>query len=166
MVTIRPAVESDVPTIHGLILDLARFENLLSAVHVTEETLRRDGFGADPKFECLLAENAGPEGPEAVGLALYFTIYSTFAGRAGLYLEDLVVAESARGLGVGRRLIERMAQIAIERDCGRMDLSALHWNPARKFYEALGAEELGGWLQYRFGEAALRRLAHTQPDDE
>lgn len=166
MVTIRPAVESDVPTIHGLILDLARFENLLSAVHVTEETLRRDGFGADPKFECLLAENAGPEGPEAVGLALYFTIYSTFAGRAGLYLEDLVVAESARGLGVGRRLIERMAQIAIERDCGRMDLSALHWNPARKFYEALGAEELGGWLQYRFGDAALRRLAHTQPDDK
>jgi len=145
----------DSATILRLIRALAEFENLLHAVRATEADIRRDGFGPDRRFECLLAEVDG----EAVGLALFFTNYSTFEGRAGLYLEDLYVAESARGLGIGRAIMARLARLVDERGYARLDLSVLNWNPARAFYERLEFNHSADWLPYRLDGDALRALA-------
>ena len=112
-------------------------------------------MGAQPRFECLRAEVAG----EAVGFALYFHNYSTFEGRAGLYLEDFYVSERVRGLGLGRALMARLARLAIERGCARFELSVLHWNPAREFYRGQGFEHNANWLPYRLGGALLEALA-------
>ncbi len=152
---IRMAEPQDSATILRLIRALAEFENLLHAVRATEADIRRDGFGPDRRFECLLAEVDG----EAVGLALFFLNYSTFEGRAGLYLEDLYVAESARGLGVGRAIMARLARLAGERGYPRLDLSVLNWNPARAFYERLAFNHSADWLPYRLDGDALRALA-------
>ena len=115
-VTLRPASREDAETIAHLIRELADYEKLLDEAKAGPEDILRDGFGARPFFECLLAEVAG----EAVGFALFFPNYSTFEGRPGLYLEDLYVAPRARGLGVGRKMIARLAAIAIERDWRRL----------------------------------------------
>ncbi len=123
---------------------------------MTEADILRDGFGANHRFEFLLAELDRA----AVGFALFFHSYSTFEGRAGIYLEDIFVAESARAKGVGRALMARLARLAVERGCARLDLSVLHWNPARDFYLGLGFQEVSGWLPYRVGGAPLRRLAN------
>jgi GNAT superfamily N-acetyltransferase len=152
---IRPAGRADAGTILRLVRELAEFENLLDHVRASEADILRDGFGEAPRFECLLAEAGG----DAVGFALYFHNYSTFEGRAGIYLEDIYVAERARGLGLGRALIARLACLALERGCARLDLSVLDWNPAREFYRRLGFEETSGWLPYRVAGNALRRLA-------
>lgn len=153
--TVRLATAEDAATILGLIKALAAFENLSDHVKATEADLLRDGFGAQPRFECLIAEHNG----EAVGFALFFTSYSTFEGRAGLYLEDLFVVEDARKLGVGRRLIHALAKLALARDCARLELSVLDWNPARGFYRKLGFEHNEEWLPYRADGEALRKLA-------
>jgi GNAT superfamily N-acetyltransferase len=145
----------DSATILGLIRELAVFEDLLDQVRATEADIHRDGFGPDRRFECLLAEVDG----QAVGFALFFPNYSTFEGRAGLYLEDLYVAESARGLGIGRALIARLAALAGGRGHPRLDLSVLHWNPARAFYERLNFRQSTDWLPYRLSGPALRALA-------
>jgi GNAT superfamily N-acetyltransferase len=152
---IRPARPEDTATILRLVRDLAAFENLLDQVRATEADLRRDGFGPERRFECLLAESAG----QAVGFALFFPNYSTFEGKPGLYLEDLYIAESARGQGVGRALLARLARLAQERGWPRLDLSVLHWNPARTFYERLEFRQSTDWLPYRLSGSALRRLA-------
>ena len=152
---IRMAQPEDAGTILRLIRALADFENLLDEVRATEADIRRDGFGPDRKFECLLAEIDG----EAVGFALFFVSYSTFEGRAGLYLEDLFVAESGRGLGIGRAIMARLARLANERGYARLDLSVLHWNPARAFYERLEFLQSTDWLPYRLSGDALRALA-------
>ena len=115
----------------------------------------RDGFGERLRFECLLAEVDGAP----VGFALYFEDYSTFEGRPGIFVEDLYVAEAARGLGIGQQLLARLAQVAIERDYRRLDLMVLHWNPARSFYERLGFRHSADWLPYRVTGEALARLA-------
>ncbi len=96
---------------------------------------------------------------EPAGLALFHPRFSTWLGRPGLFLEDLYVVENARGLGVGRRLIARLATIAVERGWGRIDFQVLDWNPARNFYHRLGMEHLGEWLRYGAGGDALHRLA-------
>ncbi len=155
--TIRPAVPKDATTILRLIRDLASFETLLDQVRVTEADILRDGFGANPRFECLLAELDRA----AVGFALFFHSYSTFQGRAGIYLEDIFVAESARAKGVGRALMARLARLAVDRGCARLDLSVLHWNPARDFYLRLGFQKVSDWLPYRVDGAPLRRLADS-----
>jgi GNAT superfamily N-acetyltransferase len=154
-VTIRAAVRADAATIVRLIRELARYEDLEHHVNATEADLLRDGFGPNPRFECLLAERAG----DAIGFALFFHSYSTFEGRAGLYLEDLYVAERARGSGVGRRLMAALAAIALERGCARFDLSVLDWNPARDFYHRMGFAQTESWLPYRLQGAALEALA-------
>ena len=154
-VTLRPADREDAETIARLIRELADYEKLLNEAKAGPEDILRDGFGARPFFECLLAEVAG----EAVGFALFFPNYSTFGGRPGLYLEDLYVAPRARGLGAGRKMIARLAAIAIERDWRRLDLSVLHWNPARDFYHRLGIEQVADWLPYRLTGQALADLA-------
>ncbi len=152
---IRAACAEDAGTIHRLVRELAAFEDLLDHVRASEADILRDGFGEPQRFECLLAELDG----EAVGLALFFHTYSTFEGRPGLFLEDIYVAERARGLGLGRALMARLARVARQRGCPRLDLSVLHWNPARQFYRRLGFEHNSDWLPYRLKGARLEALA-------
>jgi GNAT superfamily N-acetyltransferase len=154
-VTIRPAEASDAGTIVRLIRALAAYENLGELVRITEADVLRDGFGACPCFECLIAEAGG----EPLGFAIHRPSYSTFEGRPGLYVEDLFVAEGARQLGVGRLLMARLAAIARERGCSRMSLAVLHWNPARDFYRRLGFAQVADWLPYQLSGDALARLA-------
>ena len=154
-ITIRAAGAADAATVVRLIRALAAYESMLDQVRITEADVLRDGFGTRPCFECLLAEVGG----EAVGLAIHRPSYSTFDGRPGLYVEDLFVAESARGLGVGRRLMTRLAAIAQERGCSRISLAVLHWNPARRFYDRLGFTQVEDWLPYQLSGDAFARLA-------
>ena len=152
---IRSARREDTATILRLIRELAEFENLFDQVQASEEDILRDGFGSTPRFECLLAEI----NREAVGFALFFFNYSTFEGRAGLYLEDLYVSPKARGASLGQAIMTRLAGIAVERGCTRFDLSVLHWNQARAFYDKLGFRHQEDWLPYRLAGAALTKLA-------
>jgi GNAT superfamily N-acetyltransferase len=154
-VTIREALPADAGTIVGLIRELAAYENLAGLVRITDADVLRDGFGERRCFECLLAEAHG----ETVGMAIHRPSYSTFDGRPGLYVEDLFVAERARGLGIGRMLMARLAAIARERGCSRMSLAVLHWNPARDFYRRLGFAEVEDWVSYQLAGKALARLA-------
>jgi GNAT superfamily N-acetyltransferase len=154
-ITIRFATSDDVPLLLRLIRALAVFERAPDAVVATEDDLRRHGFGPEPKFEAILAFLDD----EPAGCALFHTRFSTWLGRPGLYLEDLYVTEEARGRGIGRRLMARLAAIAVDRGWGRIDFHVLDWNPAREFYRLLGMEHLGEWLRYGADEAALKRLA-------
>jgi GNAT superfamily N-acetyltransferase len=156
---IRLATESDIPVILTLIHALAAYEREPDAVQIGETELRRDGFGPQPLFECLIADNQG----EAAGFALYFPIYSTWRGRS-IHLEDLFVQPAHRGRGIGKALLERVAAIAMERGCARMQWDVLDWNtPAIDFYRSRGAVMLGAWRIMRVTGAALARLAkpHT-----
>jgi GNAT superfamily N-acetyltransferase len=154
-VTIRHARAADAATIVRMIRALADYEQLLDQVRIEEADVLRDGFGPRPCFGCLLAEVEG----EAVGFALYMTDYSTFAGRAGIFVEDLFVTEAARGQGVGRMLLARLATIAREQGGASLSLMVLDWNPARAFYHRLGFAEARTWLPYRMTGAALEQLA-------
>jgi GNAT superfamily N-acetyltransferase len=152
---IRSATPADVPTILRFVRELAEFERLLDKVTATEEGLRRSLFGPRPYAEVLLAEMDA-----AVGFALFFHNYSTFLGKPGIYLEDLYVTPGARGHGVGRALIEHVAQVAAQRDCGRLEWAVLDWNRnAIAFYRSLGAEPLDDWTVYRVTGEALASLA-------
>ncbi len=153
--SIRTARREDAATILALIRELAEFENLLDQVRASEEDVLRDGFGPSPRFECLLAELDG----QAVGFALFFHNYSTFEGRAGLYLEDIYISPAARSSGLGRAMMIRLAGIAAERGCARLDLWVLHWNPAREFYRKLGFGHMEDWLPYRLEGEVLTKLA-------
>lgn len=158
-VSVRFATQADVPTILDFIRQLAAFEREPDAVKTTEADLLRDGFGARPRFETLIAEVAGESGPAPVGFALFFPTYSTWEGRPSLYLEDLFVSESARRHGVGRALLAKLAAIAVERGWQRLDLQVLDWNPAREFYARLGLDHLQEWLPYRATGPTLGALA-------
>jgi GNAT superfamily N-acetyltransferase len=153
--TIHPATPADVGTILTFIQGLAAFEREPDAVKTTTDDLLRDGFGEHPKFETLIAELDG----QPVGFALFFPTYSTWEGRPGIHLEDIFVAEQVRGQGVGRKLMAALAAIAVARGCARLELSVLHWNPAREFYHHLGMKHLEEWLPYRLSGEALRALA-------
>jgi GNAT superfamily N-acetyltransferase len=154
-ISIRFATAADVSLLLRFIRELAVFERAPGAVVATEADLLRNGFGPEPQFEAILAFLDG----EPAGAALYHNRFSTWLGRSGLYLEDLYVTEAARGHGVGRRLMARLAAIALERGWGRIDFQVLDWNPARRFYERLGLGHVGEWLRYGGDEAALMRLA-------
>ncbi len=154
-VTIRFATAADAATIVRLIRALADYEHLIEHVRISEADVLRDGFGARPRFECLLAEAEGA----TLGFALFYHTYSTFAGRPEVWVEDIFVGEAARGRGIGRKLMARLAAIALERDCAHLALSVLHWNPARDFYQQLGLEHVQDWLSYRIDRDGLQRLA-------
>jgi GNAT superfamily N-acetyltransferase len=154
-ITLRFATAEDCPLLLRLIRELAVFERAPDAVVATEADLRRYGFGPQPQFEALLALIDG----EPAGVALFHARFSTWVGRPCMYLEDLYVCENARGRGVGRRLLARLARVAIDRSWGRIDFQVLDWNPARRFYERLGLGQVGDWLRYGGDEAALRKLA-------
>jgi len=159
-VVIRPAQAEDAATLLRLIRELAEFEKLGHEVRASEADLIREGFGPAPRYEALLAELDG----SAVGFALYFHNYSTFTGRPGLYLEDIFITETARGHGIGRKMMARLAGIAVERNCARLDLWVLNWNPARRFYDMLGMRQMSDWLPYRLDGPALTRLAAEAED--
>ena len=154
-VAIRFARPNDAGLVLRLIRELATYERAPEAVVATEADLLRHGFGPDPQFEALLAF----VDREPAGMAVFHSRFSTWLGRPGIYLEDLYVVEAARGHGIGRRLMARLAAVAIERGWGRVDFHVLDWNPAREFYHRLGIAHLGEWLRYGADAAALRRLA-------
>jgi GNAT superfamily N-acetyltransferase len=155
-VTIRFGEPGDVALIAELIRGLARYERLEHEVSMTEDRLERTLFGPRRYAEVLIAEDAG----EAVGFALFFHNYSTFLAKPGIYLEDLYVREAARGKGVGKKLLARLAAIAVERDCGRLEWAVLDWNKdAIGFYERLGARPNSEWTVYRISGDALSGLA-------
>jgi GNAT superfamily N-acetyltransferase len=160
-VTLRFAIAEDAGLLLRLIRELAAYERAPEAVVATEEDLRRHGFGPDRRFEALLAFVGG----EPAGFALFFPDFSTWRGRPGLFLEDLYVREWARRRGVGRRLIARLAAIAIERDWPALHFNVLDWNPARSFYERLGIEARTAWVPYGATGDALRRLAAEDVGD-
>ena len=154
---IRTTTEADVPIILSLIRELAEYEREPGAVVATEAGLREVLFGPKRSAEVLLAlEKGGP-----VGFAVYFFNFSTWLGRPGLYLEDLFVRPDMRGKGYGRALLERLAQIAQERGCGRMEWAVLDWNdPAIQFYRKLGAEPMNEWTVFRLTQEGISKLAN------
>lgn len=150
------AQEQDVPQILEFIRALARCEKLEHEVSATEESLRERLFGKKRYAEVVFAEDAG----RRVGFALFFHNFSTFLGAPGLYLEDLFVVPDARGRGHGRALLAFLAQLAVERGCGRLEWSVLDWNePALRFYASLGAAPLSEWTVHRVTGEGLHALA-------
>ena len=157
---IRAAIEEDLPLILSFIRELAEYEKLAHEVSASEADLRTYLFGAD---RIAYAEIACV-GSVPAGFALYFFSFSTFVGRPGLYLEDLYVRPAWRGRGIGRGLLARLAAIAVERGCGRMEWSGLDWNePALRVYRAIGARAMDDWTVQRLTGNALKALAAGAP---
>jgi GNAT superfamily N-acetyltransferase len=154
-IRIEPATPSDVPVIHSLIRELAEFERLLDQVIATDARLQESLFGGRPYAEVLMARLAD----QSVGFALFFHNYSTFRAQPGIYLEDLYVRPGYRGRGYGKALLSAVAQLAVERGCGRLEWSVLDWNQrAIDFYKKLGAVPLNDWTMFRVTDAALTHL--------
>lgn len=150
------ATETDLPQIMDFIKALADYERLADAVVATEEGLRESLFGARPYAECIIARFQG----EPAGFALFFHNFSTFLGRPGIYLEDLFVNPELRSKGIGRALLQRLAQLALERNCGRLEWSVLDWNEsAIGFYKSIGAVSLDEWTIFRMRGDGLKQLA-------
>ena len=157
-VTIRFAVEEDIPLILNLIRGIAEYEKLLHEVIATEDVLRKSLFGKVKYAEVLITDYKN----EAVGFALFFHNFSTFIGKPGIYLEDLFVKPEMPGKGIGKILLTYLCKIAIERDCGRVEWSVLDWNePAINFYKNLGAKPMDEWTVYRLAGESLQRLAQS-----
>ena len=155
---IRPAQPDDTPIICGLIRELAEYEKLTHQVVLEEQRVHEHLFGSQPCVEAVLAEDDG----QIVGFALFFSNYSTFLGRPGIYLEDLYVKPEHRGGGHGRALLGEVARLAVERDCGRLEWAVLNWNqPSIEFYNRLGGGPLDGWTTYRVTGEALANLARS-----
>jgi GNAT superfamily N-acetyltransferase len=156
---IRFAGEEDIPTILRFIRDLARYERLEHEVVATEDVLRQTLFGPRRNAEVLIGEVNG----EPAGFALFFHNFSTFLGRPGIYLEDLFVRPEDRGRGYGKALLGRLAELAIERGCGRVEWAVLDWNaPSIEFYKSLGAVPMTDWRIFRLKGDALQKVARNQ----
>lgn len=152
---IVPATPADVPTVLALIRELAEYEKLLHEVVADEALVHEALFGSRRVVECVLAWNE----TQPVGFALYYHNYSTFLARPGLYLEDLYVRPEHRGQGIGEALLKHLAQLAVQRGCGRMEWAVLDWNRrAIEFYERMGAVGVKEWTVFRISGEALRRL--------
>jgi GNAT superfamily N-acetyltransferase len=152
---IRSASEADIAELLAMIRELAAYEQLSHAVVATEDDLRRALFGEARSADALLAFADS----EPAGFALYFSTFSTFVGRPGLWLEDLFVRPKFRRRGIGLGLFRRVAEIARGRNCGRMEWAVLDWNtPAIDFYRRLGAVPLSDWTTFRLDAAALANV--------
>lgn len=161
-VTLRPAVPDDAELLVELIGDLAEYERLSGECHADPAALRAHLFGPRPYAEVVVAEVDG----KAAGFALFFHNYSTFLTKPGIYLEDLFVRPAFRGLGIGKALLSRLAALAVERGCGRLEWSVLKWNaPAIGFYLRLGAAAMEEWQVYRLTGEALERLGRGAAPD-
>ena len=151
---IRTVEASDAGKILEFIKLLAEYENMSDQVVATEELIKEWVF-EKKKAEVIFAVEDGKE----VGIALYFHNFSTFLGRAGIYLEDLFVLPEFRGRGYGKALLKELARITVERGCGRLDWSCLEWNkPSIDFYLSLGAEVLDDWRTYRLSGKTLEKM--------
>ena len=154
--SIRFATAADMNIIGQFIRDLAEYEKLAHAVRFDEAVMAQKLFGPRPYAEVLMGEIDGA--PQ--GFALFFHNFSTFEGRPGIYLEDLFVRPDARGSGLGKALLGKLAALAVERDCARLEWSVLDWNtPAIDFYKALGATPMDEWTVFRVDGTALTSLA-------
>jgi GNAT superfamily N-acetyltransferase len=159
-IRIVPASERDLPLVHAFVRELAEYERLLHEVRATDDALRETLFGPNPAAEIVIAY----DGSEPAGFALFFQSYSTFLARPGLYLEDLFVRPSSRKRGIGRKLLEHLAGVAVARNYGRLEWRVLDWNePAIRFYRSIGAEPLADWTVFRVTGKALKELAETEP---
>lgn len=155
---IRSATRADVPLILKFIQGLAEYEKLAHECEATEAQLDKTLFGERPSAEVVIAYHDN----EPSGFALFFHNYSTFLAKPGIYLEDLFVDPSKRGLGIGKALLAHLAKLAVERDCGRFEWSVLDWNvDAIRFYESLGARPMSDWTIYRVTGDALQALASS-----
>ena len=153
---IRPAVADDAHTIMQFIIDLAVYEKEPEAVATNTAEIASRLFCDSPKVFCLIAEID----EQAVGIAIYFYNFSTWLGKHGIYLEDLFVTPAARGKGAGKALLQELAKVAVNEQCGRVEWSVLDWNePAIKFYQAMGAKPQDGWTVYRLTGDALNSFA-------
>jgi len=158
--TIQPVVANEIPMLLELIRELARFERLEHEVEATPDSLKESLFGPQPVAGALFARY----GEEHAGYALYFFTFSSFVGRAGIWLEDIYVRPAYRQRGLGRALIKAVAQIGVERNCGRFEWTALNWNThALDFYRRLGANSMSDWILLRMNAEALRSLAKSSP---
>lgn len=146
------------PLLLTFIKALAEYERLENKVVATEAALHETLFGPRPSAEAAIAY----AGDDAVGFAVWFSTYSTFLARPGLYLEDVFVLPAWRGRGIGRALLRHLARLAVARGCGRMEWSVLDWNePAIGFYRRIGAQAMDEWTVYRLTGDALKRLAEN-----
>jgi GNAT superfamily N-acetyltransferase len=160
MLNIRPATVNDTSLLKTFISELAEFERLRHEVVITEEDLRRDGFGADPRFRALVAEWDG----QPAGYALFYVSYSTFIGHPGLFLEDLFVRDQYRGKGIGKSLLAQVAQIAHQEGYYGVRWEVLDWNqPAIDFYQSLGAKFRDPWRSVSLTGDPLVKLAEQAP---
>ncbi|MDD2878400.1 MAG: GNAT family N-acetyltransferase [Acidiphilium sp.] len=156
--TLRAATPADTDAVLALVHDLAVYERAPNAVDMTAPMLHAALFGDRPLAHAIVAEAT-----EILGFAVYFTSFSTWTGKAGLYLEDLFVKPEARGRGIGKALLRHLATEAIRRDCARLEWQVLDWNePAIAFYQSLGAEPLDEWTRYRVKGEALAALAKQE----
>jgi GNAT superfamily N-acetyltransferase len=154
-IEIRSATVQDAAVVLQMIRDLADYEKLTDIVVATEEKIRATLFGENPAADVLLAYQEA----ECIGFAVFFSTYSTFLARTGIYLEDIFVKPHARGQGAGLALLKRIAAIAQERGCGRVEWEVLDWNqPSIDFYRKLGATPVEGWTKYRLAGEALERI--------
>ena len=160
--TIRPAEARDIPGVVALIRALATFEKLAGPDDAAAARLASD-FARGDRFELLVAEDAADNARALVGYALFFTTYSTFLARPSLYLEDVFVLPERRGNGIGRLFLERLAQLAVARGCGRFEWTVLDWNVrAQDFYRSLGARILPEWQVCRVDGEALQKLGEAK----
>ncbi|KAI9471348.1 acyl-CoA N-acyltransferase [Coemansia mojavensis] len=159
-IRLAPATADDVGLILWFIKQLAAYEKAPEQVTATEDLLRQTLFGPRPYAEVILAYASDGAAEKPAGFALFFHNYSTWVGRPGLYLEDLFVCPEFRGRGVGKRLLVQLAQIARERQCGRMEWVVLDWNePSIQFYLSLGAQQMKEWIIHRVSGRALESLS-------
>jgi GNAT superfamily N-acetyltransferase len=160
MLNIRPATPDDIPEILALIRELADYEREPQAAVATHADILRDGFGAEKRFQCLIAEWSS----QPAAFALYFYNYSTWRGHAGIYLEDLFVRPPFRGKGIGKALLASVASIAVAEGCPRLEWAVLDWNtPAIDFYNSLGATPMSEWTIMRVSGDALIAVAAEDP---
>ncbi len=154
-ITIKPIEPGDITELLEMMKDLARFERLEREVEATPEALHRSFFGPQPVANALFARCDG----EAAGYAIYFFTFSSFIARQGIWLEDIYVRSKFRKRRLGRRLIEAVAQVGVDRGCGRYEWIALNWNErALDFYQNIGARAMKEWVLHRMNPAELRRL--------
>ncbi len=158
---IKSAVKEDAPVILDFIKALAEYEKLSDEVVATKEAIEKTLFDDNPKAECII----GYENDKPVAFALFFHNYSTFLGKYGIYLEDLFVIPEKRGKGYGKRMLKKLAEISVDRNCGRLEWSVLDWNkPAIEFYKALGAKPMDEWTTFRLTGNSLNKLAEKEDE--
>ena len=157
---IRDTTEEDIPIIMDLCYQLSVYEKL--EFKGTEELYRKYGFSEDKIYDSMLVENKGDIGPDYLAVALFYYTFSTFESKPTLWLEDIFVPEEYRGNGIGTALLKKLCQIAVEKDCGRVEWTVIDWNePSRQFYFSLGAKAMDEWTTFRMMPEAFKKLAES-----